>query len=86
MGSRDECEAVGVIERLGNVVTECVAGAARRNAPAVAIVRVGPEQVAHGTFVWDFLETVESANVVESVDGRRETSVKTKYLKLKTIN
>ena len=51
--TRDQVEAVGVVELLAYVLPESVSGAARRDAPAAAVVRVGPEQVAHGTLVGD---------------------------------
>jgi hypothetical protein len=51
-----------------------------RNAPPLAVVGVGPEQVAHGSFVRYLLHTVQLADVVEGVNGRRETSVQTEDL------
>lgn len=45
----DQREAVGVVEGFGNVLPEGVAGAAWRYTPAAAIVRIRPQQVAHGT-------------------------------------
>lgn len=49
VGSRDQCEAVGVVEGLRYVLTKSVACSSRRDAPAAAVVRVRPQQVAHGT-------------------------------------
>lgn len=43
MGPRNERKPIGVIERLGNVMTECVTGASWRNTPTVSVVGVGPE-------------------------------------------
>lgn len=40
MGASDQSEAVGVIERLGNVMAKSVACATRRDAPATTIIRV----------------------------------------------
>lgn len=71
MSARDEREPISVVERLGNVVTECVSGATRRNAPTVSVVRIGPEQVAHGAFVWHLLQSVQCSDVVQCVDRRR---------------
>jgi len=80
VGSRNQRQPVVVIERLGNVLAKRVPGAARRNTPAAPIIRVGPQQIAHGTFVRHFLDAVQGANVVQRVDTRRQTTVKTKYL------
>lgn len=131
---RDQRQVVGVIESFGNVLAEGVAGSAGRNAPAASVVRIRPQQVAHGAlkkktkgrelsyfnrsrflgskdrkeaiklhiscalfwnrnpearqktrkwvfyFVRDFLETVEGSDVVESVDGGRQSTVEAKDL------
>jgi len=42
MCSRDEGEAVVVVERLGDVLPKGVARSSRRDAPPAAVVRVGP--------------------------------------------
>ena len=47
VGPGDEREPVGVVERLADVLAEGVAGAAGRDAPATAVVGVGPQEVAH---------------------------------------
>lgn len=67
--ARHEREAIVVVERLRDVLTKRVAGTARRDAPATAVVRVGPQQIAHGTLVRHFLDAVDGADVVERVDG-----------------
>ncbi|KAI3480075.1 hypothetical protein L1887_57852 [Cichorium endivia] len=67
--ARHEREAVVVVERLRDVLTKRVAGTARRDAPATAVVRVGPQQIAHGTLVRHFLDAVDGADVVERVVG-----------------
>jgi hypothetical protein len=61
-------------------VAKGVAGASGRDAPAVAVIGIGPQQVAHWTLVRHFLETVESAYVIECVDGGRETTVQAEDL------
>ena len=80
VGARDEREAVVVVEGLGDVLAEGVARAAGRDAPATAIVRIGPEEVAHGALVRHLLDAVEGADVVEGVYARRETAVGTEDL------
>ena len=71
MSPGHESQAIGVVKGLRNVLSERVTRSTRTDAPAAAVVRVGPQQVAHGTLVGNFLETVQRANVVEGVDGRR---------------
>lgn len=80
VGASDQCQAVGVVEGLADVVAKGVAGAARTDAPAAAVVRVGPEQIAHGAFVGHLLQAVQGANVVQGVDGGREAAVQAEDL------
>lgn len=80
VGARDEREAVGVVEGLGDVEPERVAGAARADPPAAAVVGVGPQQVAHGPLVRHLLDAVELADVVERVDAGRQPAVQAKHL------
>lgn len=80
MSACHQREAIGVIERFRDVVTECVASTTRRYAPATAIIRVGPEEVAHGPFVGNLLQTIQCSNMIQCVDGRRETTVQAEYL------
>lgn len=42
MSARDERQVVRVVESLRNVLAESITGATRRDAPAGAIVGVGP--------------------------------------------
>ena len=49
---RDERQPVRVVERLGDVLAEGVAGAAGRDAPAPAVVRIGPQKIAHRTLMY----------------------------------
>ena len=71
----DESEAVLVVVLLADVGAEREAGASGRDSPAAPVVGVGPEEVAHGSLVGNLLDAVELANVVQSVDGRREATV-----------
>lgn len=49
VGTGHKREAVGVVEGLRDVLAEGVAGATGRDAPAAAVIGVGPQQVTHGT-------------------------------------
>lgn len=51
MGARNQAQPVGVVELLADILAEGVAGAARRDAPAAAVIRVRPEQIAHRPLV-----------------------------------
>ena len=82
MSTGDHLEVVGVVELLGNVLPESVASASRIHSPSCSIVRVRPEQVAHGTFVRNFLNSFERPNVVQSFNTRRKTSVQAEKLVL----
>jgi hypothetical protein len=46
MSTRDQLQVVGVVELLRDVLAEGVASATRGDAPAAAVIRVGPQQVA----------------------------------------
>lgn len=71
-----------MVELLGDVLPERISGSSGRDAPAASVVGVGPKQIADGSLVGDFLDAVELADLVERVDGRRETSVQTEDLAL----
>ena len=71
----DQREVVLPIEVTDDVGAEEEAGAARREAPAFNLVRVGPEKVAHGALVGDFLLAVDEADFVDGVDERGEAAM-----------
>jgi len=50
---------VGLVELGADVAAEKVAGAARRQAPALDVLRVAPQQVAHGAVVRHLLLPVD---------------------------
>lgn len=80
MGTGDSCQVVGVVELLRNILAETVSSTSWRNTPAASIIRVRPQQVAHGTFLWHLLNSVELSNLVESVDAGWETTVEAENL------
>ena len=75
MRAGDEGEVVAVVEMLDNVGAEEKASAPRRESPAVDLVGVGPEEVAHCAFVRDFLLAVDESDFVDRVDEGREAAV-----------
>jgi hypothetical protein len=80
MGACHQRQAVVVVERLRDVLAECVAGTTRGYSPTAPVIGIRPEKVAHGPLVWDFLNAVERPDVVEGVDAGRETTVQTEDL------
>lgn len=61
-------------------MSEGITGTSRRDSPAAAIVGVGPQKVAHGSLMGNFLDTVQGSDVVQSIDARRQTTVETEDL------
>ena len=70
-----------MVEGLGDVLTESVARTTGGDAPAAPVVGVGPQKVAHGTLVGHLLKTVQSANVVQSVNAGTQTTMKAENLR-----
>ena len=64
-----------MVERLDDVLAEQEAGPARGEPPAVDVVRVRPEEVAHGALVGHLLLAVEEPDLVDRVDQGREAAV-----------
>jgi hypothetical protein len=80
MCSCDQRQTVVVVECFGDILAECVACSTRTDSPSTSIIGVAPEEITHGSFMGDFLDTVEGSDVVEGVDARRQSSVETKDL------
>jgi len=55
MGSADQGQTIRMVECLRYVLAEGVSSTTGRDAPASSVVRVGPEQVAHGAFMRNLL-------------------------------
>ena len=75
MCSAHKTQAICLIELLANVLSEGVSRTPWRNAPAHTIIRVRPEKVTDGTFMRNFLHSVELFNLIESVNARRKSSM-----------
>lgn len=80
MSPGDQCEAVGVVESLGDVLAKGVSSATRGNSPATTVIRVRPQQITHGTLMWDFLESVQGPDVVQCVYGGGEATMQAEDL------
>ena len=83
MSPGHQSQTVGVVERLRDVLAEGVARPPGRDSPATSVVRVGPEEVTHGTLVRNLLQPVQGSDVVQGVDTRRQTAVEAEDL---TVN
>lgn len=70
MGARDKLEPVDVVELSDNIGSEKIAGASRRHVPAGDVLRIAPQQIAHGAVVRDLLLAIDGSNLVEGVDAR----------------
>jgi len=81
MRARDEHQPIVVVELLGDVLPKRVPRATRRNAPSGSVVRIRPEQIAHGTLVWHLLSR-QLTNLIEQIDGRREAAMHAEDLRL----
>lgn len=67
---------------LHTYLSKCVACTSWRNAPTASVIRIGPEQIAHGTFVWHLLKSVQCSNVIKRIDRWTKPSVQAEYLSI----
>lgn len=81
VGPCDHLETIALVKCLRDVHPKSIACASRRDAPSVAVVRIGPQQIAHGALVGDLLYSIYFAYLVKSFKAGRKTSVQTKDLK-----
>lgn len=80
MGTSNQCQPVVVVKGFRYVLAECVASTTRRDSPTTAVIGVRPQEVTHGAFMRNFLDSVKGSNVVECIDAGRETSVEAEDL------
>ena len=52
------------------------------NSPSAAVIRIRPQQIAHGPFMRNLLYSIEGTNIVEGINARGETSVEAEDLVL----
>ena len=71
-----------MVELLRNILAKRVPGTSGRDAPAAAVIGVGPQEIANGSLVRHLLDSVKLSDLVESVDGWRETTMETEDLAL----
>ena len=80
MGACNRFEAVFFDKLVRDVLAERVAGASGRDSPASSVVGVRPKQVAHGSFVGHFNDSVDVADLVKCVQAGREAAVEAENL------
>ena len=77
------CNSLKIVfhnELLGDVLAEGVACTAGGYAPAASVVGIGPEEVAHGSFVRHFDYAIDSFDLVEGVEAGGEATVEAEDL------
>jgi len=80
MSTRHQGQAVVVVERLRDVLTECVTRTTGGYSPTAPVIGVRPKKVAHGPFVGNFLDAIKRSDVVKCIDAGRETAVQAEDL------
>ena len=68
MSTRYQLQSVCVVELFRDVLSERVPSTSWGDSPSASIIGVRPQQVTNGTFMGNFLDSVELTNLVESVN------------------
>jgi len=68
MGTSNQIKVVDVVELRSDFGSEEPSSASRGECPGVNLLRVGPHQIAEGTFMRDFHSSFEEADLVKSLD------------------
>lgn len=68
VGTSDSAQVVCMVKLFRDVLAERVASTSGGDAPTAAVIGVGPEQVAHGSFLWHLLNSVELSNLVKGIN------------------
>lgn len=80
VSSSHQCQAIVVVERFRDILSERVSSSSWRYSPSAAVVWIGPEKIAHWTLVWNLLNAVQSSDVVQGIDGWGKSTVETEDL------
>jgi hypothetical protein len=71
MRTRNQRDIVGAIELSNHIAAKQVAGTTRTQAPAINLLGIRPQQVAHGAIVWYFLLAINQTDLnSETSTGR----------------
>ena len=76
-------QPVWMVECLGYILSKGISCSSWRDSPASSVIRIRPKKIAHGAFMRNLLQPVECSDVVQSINTRRESSMKTENL---TVN
>lgn len=80
MGSRNQLQAVDMVELVGHLVAKQPSSATRADSPRIYVFWVRPHKVTKGTLVRNLLGASNHADLVDGSDLRAETSVDTEEL------
>jgi hypothetical protein len=75
MRSCNKLQTVDVVELGGHLVTKQPACTSGRHGPCINIFRITPDEIAKGSFMWDFLGSRYNADLVQCADLGRQSSV-----------
>mmetsp|Transcript_2693 Transcript_2693/g.4548 ORF Transcript_2693/g.4548 Transcript_2693/m.4548 type:complete len:300 (-) Transcript_2693:74-973(-) len=75
MGSGDQVDVVDVVEFLSDLRAKEPACASGGHGPGLDVLRVGPHEVAEGTFVGDLHSAVDESDLVDGLDLGGEATV-----------
>lgn len=78
----NQSQAVVVVERFRNILSECVPRATGRDSPTASVIWITPKEITHWALVRDFLDAVQGPDVVEGVDRWAQPAVQTEDLVL----
>jgi len=78
MRSCNKLCTVPLIEYFNTVLSKNKASATWTHTPALNFFRVGPHEITHRSFVWNFLLSINSLDLIECVDAGREAAVHAK--------
>ena len=80
MSPRNKGQPIVVIECLGNILPKRVPSTPRTYPPSTSIIRITPQQIAHGAFMRDLLDPIKCPDVVQGIYARRKPSVEAEDL------
>ena len=76
MCSSYQLKIVGMVELFTDVLPERVASTSWRNTPTASIIWVRPKEIANWSFSWHFHDSIKLVNLIESINGWRESTMK----------
>lgn len=80
MCSGHQCETVVMIECFRDILTKGVTCTSWTDTPSASVIRITPEEIAHGSFMGNLLDSVKGSDVVKCVDAGRQPTVQAEDL------